>query len=113
MNEFAIGAQPVATGFYAWFRKVHKCENEILKGKGGHPIVYPTKAEAKAAAGDAIVAYINGSLVRDGALLQASSQADAAFPNLKPFVKAKGSQKRTIVERKTSKAKENSVEVGV
>lgn len=102
MNQFAIGAQPVATGYYAWFRKVHRCENEILKGKGGHPIVYPTRHAAKAAAGDALVAYINGSLVRDGEIIKAVSTADAHF-NLQPFIRAKGSNKRTVVVKKTAK----------
>ena len=104
MNEFSIGAQPFAGGFIAWFRKVHRCDNEILKGKGGHPIVYPTRAEAKAAAGEAIVAYINGSLVRDGAKLEASSKADQLFADLKPFTRQKGSQRLTLVERKGARA---------
>lgn len=46
---------------------------------------------------------------RDGEVIKAVSEADAHF-NLQPFVKAKGSQKRTIVERKPSKGKEISVE---
>ncbi|WP_245448002.1 hypothetical protein [Neorhizobium sp. T6_25] len=100
MNEFAIGYMPVAGGFIAWFRKVHKCDNEILKGKGGHPIIYETKAEAKAAAGEAIVAYINGPLVRDGAVVEAQSAADAVFNGLKPFIRQRGSKRRTEVERR-------------
>ncbi|MGV1913840.1 hypothetical protein [Agrobacterium vitis] len=100
MNQFAIGAQPVAGGFIAWFRKVHKCDNEILKGKGGHPIVYATRSEAKAAAGEAIVAYINGSLVRDGAIVEAQSAADAVFAGLRPFVKQRGKTGRVDVERR-------------
>jgi len=79
LNEFQIGAQPVPGGYIGWFRKVHRCDNEIIRGKGGHPIVYPTKAEAKAAAGEAMVAYLNGSLVRDGAVLEAKSKADELF----------------------------------
>jgi len=99
MNQFAIGAHPVANGYIAWFRKVHKADNEILKGKGGIPIVYPTRAEAKAAAGEAIVAYINGSLVRDGEMVKAASAADAHF-NLKPFVKQRGKTRLIEVERR-------------
>lgn len=86
MNEFQIGAHPYGGGYIAWFRKVHRTENEILKGKGGNPIVYPTRAEAKAAAGDAIVAYINGSLVRDGAKAERFAAADALF-KLRPIRK--------------------------
>ena len=79
MNEFSIGAQPVAGGYIAWFRKVHKASNEILKGKGGKPEIYPTRDAATAAAGMAIVAYINGSLVREGERIEARSKADAFF----------------------------------
>ncbi|WP_234633022.1 hypothetical protein [Agrobacterium vitis] len=100
MNEFAIGAQAVAGGFVAWFRKAHKCDNEILNGKGGHPIVYPTRSEAKAAAGEAIIAYINGSLVRDGAMAEAQVAADALFVGLRPFVKQRGKARLIEVERR-------------
>lgn len=95
MNEFAIGAQPVAGGFVAWFRKVHKCDNEILKGKGGHPIIYPTKAEAKAAAGEAMVAYINGSITASGELAGGSvKQAKFAAAERKLFRQGKAFEVR-------------------
>jgi len=71
MNEFAIGTQAVPGGFLGWFRKVHRAENEIVKGERGQPIIFPTKSEAKAAAGEAIVAYMNGSFVRSGEILSA------------------------------------------
>lgn len=87
MNMFSIGTHPVPGGHIAWIRKVHRAENEIIRGKGGHPIVYPTKAEAKAAAGDAMCAYLNGSLVRDGAIIEARSKAEELF-NL-PKVRAR------------------------
>jgi hypothetical protein len=45
---------------------------------------------------------------RDGETIHISN-ADAHF-KLNPFVKAKGSQKRTVVERKDNKGKEISVE---
>lgn len=98
MNEFQIGAQPIAGGYLAWFRRVHKADNEIIKGKGGKPVVYPTKDAAKAAAGEAMVAYINGSLVRDGVTVEASSKADLLF---KPIFR-KG--RRIEVERKGASA---------
>lgn len=63
MNSFAIGAQPYAGGFLAWFRKVHRCDNEILKDERGQQIIYSTKEEAKAAAGEALCGYINGNIV--------------------------------------------------
>ncbi len=98
MNEFSIGAHPVPGGFIAWFRKVHKASNEVIKEKGGRPKIYPTRDAATAAAGQAIVAYINGSLLRDGEKLQATCKADALF-TLKPFVRARGKERRTVVER--------------
>lgn len=85
MNEFQIGAQPIAGGYLAWIRKVHRADNEVIKGKGGKPVIYPTREAAKAAAGDAMVAYINGSLVRDGEVIKARSEGDAHFPTLKPI----------------------------
>ncbi|ENN86049.1 hypothetical protein RHSP_31849 [Rhizobium freirei PRF 81] len=72
MNQFAIGSMPVPGGFLGWFRKVHRADNEIVKGEKGLPIVFPTRAEAKAAAGDAMVAYINGSFVRSGEIIPAA-----------------------------------------
>lgn len=96
-----VGAtQPVAGGFIAWFRKVHRTSNEIIKEKGGLSKIYPTREAAKAAAGEAILAYINGHLVRDGETLQASSKADALFSNLRPWVRARGKERRTVVERR-------------
>ena len=82
MNEFALGAHPVAGGFIAWIRKVHKAENEIIKGKGGHPVIYPTKDAAKAAAGDAIVAYLNSPIVGMNAVSGAHSPARSAAERL-------------------------------
>lgn len=82
MNEFAIGAQPVSGGYIAWFRKVHKADNEVIKEKGGKPKLFATRAEAKAAAGEAMVAYINGNLTRDGARAGRHEAAEALFPTL-------------------------------
>lgn len=72
MNQFAIGYMAVPGGFIGWFRKVHRADNEIVKGEKGQPIIFPTRAEAKAAAGDAIVAYMNGSFVRSGEIIPAA-----------------------------------------
>lgn len=80
MNEFSIGAQPVPGGYVGWFRKVHRADNEILKGDRGQPIIFPTKAEAKAAAGDALVAYMNGSFCRSGEIIpSARLEAEKLF----------------------------------
>lgn len=103
MNEFSIGAQPVGGGWVGWFRRVHKADNEVIKGKGGQPQIFPTREAAKAAAGEHLCAYINGHLVRDGAKIQARSDADAVF-NLQPFIKQRGKTRRIEVTRKGAKA---------
>ncbi len=80
MNEFAIGTQAVPGGHIAWFRKVHRAENEIVRGDRGQPIIFPTKSEAKAAAGDALVAYMNGSFCRSGEIIpSARLEAEKLF----------------------------------
>jgi hypothetical protein len=77
--------------------------------EGDKPKVFPVQAEALIAAQGHVIKHINGTMRRDGETI-ATSKADAAFPNLKPFVKAKGSNKRTIVEKVGRKGKEISVE---
>jgi hypothetical protein len=78
---------------------------------GDAPTIYPTSDAALIAAQGHVIKHINGTMRRDGETIQIIN-ADAHF-KLKPFVKAKGSQKRTVVERKDSKGKEISVERAV
>jgi hypothetical protein len=62
------------------------------------PKVFPTKSDALIAAQGHVIKHINGTMRRDGETIQ-MSKADAHF-NLKPWVKAKGSEKRTEVDRR-------------
>ena len=79
MNEFQIGTEAVTGGHLGWIRKVHRATNEILKDQSGEPIVFATQDAAKAAAGEAMVAYLNTPMLRDGARVEAISKAEAFF----------------------------------
>lgn len=82
MNEFQIGVFPVPGGYLGWVRKVHRASNEILKSDRGHPIVFTSKAEAKAAAGEAMCEFLNSPIFRSGDRIEnadAKSVAEAQF----------------------------------
>ncbi|NTJ67290.1 hypothetical protein G6M50_04885 [Agrobacterium rhizogenes] len=79
MNAFQIGTEAVAGGHLGWIRKVHRATNEILRDSRGEPIVFATQDAAKAAAGEAMVAYLNTPMLRDGARVEAFSKAEAFF----------------------------------
>jgi len=79
MNEFQIGTEAVAGGHLGWIRKVHRATNEILRDCRGEPIVFATQDAAKAAAGEAMVAYLNTPMLRDGARVETRSKAEAFF----------------------------------
>ena len=86
------------------------CKPRPVLGEGGAPLRFDSELDAVKAVNKHLVRYMNGPAYRrDGEVIKAVSEADAHF-KLKPFVKAKGSQKRTVVERKDSKGKEISVE---
>lgn len=108
MNCIAAYPVPVPGGFRAMVRLSHKAQPWPLMN-GDTPRIYPTFDAAKIAAMEHVIKHINGTMRRDGETI-ATSKADAAFPGLKPFVKAKGSNKRTIVEKVGRKGKEISVE---
>ncbi|MBB3411234.1 hypothetical protein FHT87_005187 [Rhizobium sp. BK316] len=79
MNHFAIGTQPVRNGYLAWFRRVHKATNEIIKSHG-KPVIYPTEEKARAAAADALLVYLNSEMVRDGEVIGAArKEAGSVF----------------------------------
>lgn len=108
MNHFAAYTKPVPGGHWAMCRFAQNAQPwPILEGD--KPKVFPVQAEALIAAQGHVIKHINGTMRRDGETI-ATSKADAAFPGLKPFVKAKGSNKRTIVEKVGRKGKEISVE---
>ncbi|MDH7801297.1 MULTISPECIES: hypothetical protein [unclassified Rhizobium] len=108
MNHFAAYTKPVPGGHWAMCRFAQNAQPwPILEGD--KPKVFPVQADALIAAQGHVIKHINGTMRRDGETIKAVSDADAHF-NLKPFVKAKGSNKRTIVEKVGRKGKEISVE---
>ncbi len=108
MNCIAAYPVPVPGGYRAMVRLSHKAKPWPLM-TGDVPTIYPTSDAALIAAQGHVIKHINGTMRRDGETIKAVSDADAHF-NLKPFVKAKGSNKRTIVEKARRKGKEISVE---
>ncbi|AYG59665.1 hypothetical protein [Rhizobium jaguaris] len=88
MNEFQIGTEAVAGGHLGWIRKVHRATNEVLRDHRGEPIVFSTQDAAKAAAGEAMIAYLNTPMLRDGARVEAISKAEALFKPRHPFADA-------------------------
>jgi hypothetical protein len=88
MNEFQIGTEAVAGGHLGWIRKVHRATNDVLKDSRGEPIVFSTQDAAKAAAGEAIVAYLNTPMLRDGARVERMSNAEALFKPRRPSAEA-------------------------
>jgi len=61
MNRFDAGAQRVPTGWIGYFRMVHKSENHVLRDRG-HDIIFASEAEAKQAAWDAFLEYLNSPI---------------------------------------------------
>lgn len=112
MNEHAGYAVERGGKWWAMLRFPKDGKPKPVLGKCGAPIRFDTELEALKTVNKHLVGYMNGpEYRRDGETIQ-MSKADAHF-KLKPYVKAKGSQKRTVVERKDSKGKEISVERAV
>ncbi len=98
MNHFAAYSVPVPGGHWAMCRFAQNAQPwPILDGD--KPQVYPTAAQALIAAQGHVIKHINGTMRRDGAVLEARSKADELF-NLPRSIKAKGREKRTEVERR-------------
>ncbi len=83
-NKSAAKAVPTGNEYEAHYRPVWAASFRIVKNRG--------------------------QIAKFSTELAARSAADAAFPGLQPTVKAKGSNKRTIVEKARRKGKEISVE---
>ncbi|MCL6653506.1 hypothetical protein A6R70_14530 [Agrobacterium rubi] len=98
MNHFAAYSVPVPGGHWAMCRFAQNAQPwPILDGD--KPLIFPTDTAALIAAQAHVIKHINGTMRRDGAVLEARSKADAIF-NLPGSVKAKGREKRTEVERR-------------
>ncbi len=98
MNHFAAYSIPVPGGFWGmcWFAQ-NAQPWPIMQGD--RPRVFTVQSAAIIAAQDAVIKHINGTMRRDGDTI-AAGRADAAFPTLKPFTRAKGSGRLTLVEKR-------------
>jgi hypothetical protein len=96
MNEFAGYTRPVPGGHWAMLRFARDGKPKPIMGKGEKPHVFPTEVEALRAVNRHLLAYFNGDYQRSGEKLQATSKADALFPELRPIFR-KG--KKISVER--------------
>jgi hypothetical protein len=99
MNEFAGYTKSVPGGHWGMLRFARDGHPKPIMGEGRKPHVFPTEVEALRAVNRHLLAYFNGHLVRDGETLQPRSGADALFSNLKPFVRQRGKERLTVVER--------------
>ncbi|KAA3504615.1 hypothetical protein DXM27_05225 [Rhizobium rhizogenes] len=109
MNESAAKAVPTGNEYEAHYRPVWAASFRVVK-TSGRVAKFSTELAAEVAAWRVLYSVEQRVMRRDGALVfAAKATADAHF-NLAPSVKDKGSNKRTIVERKPSKGKEISVE---
>lgn len=98
MNCFAAYTVPVIGGHWAMCRFAQNAKPwPILEDE--KPKVFPIKSDALIAAQAHVIKHINGTMRRDGAVLEARSKADELF-KLPRSVKAKGREKRTEVERR-------------
>ncbi|NTE87222.1 hypothetical protein [Agrobacterium rubi] len=98
MNCIAAYPVPVPGGYRAMVRLSHKAQPWPLMN-GEAPTIYPTFDAAKIAAMEHVIKHINGTMRRDGAILEARSKADALF-NLNPTIKQRGKQRPITVERR-------------
>lgn len=111
MNESAAKAVPTGNEYEAHYRPVWAASYRTVKERG-RIAKFTTALAAEVAAWRVLYSVEQRVMRRDGALVFAArSAADAAFPGLQPTVKAKGSNKRTVVERKDSKGKQISERV--
>lgn len=101
MNEFSGYAHPIAGGrWWAMVRFARDARPKPVMGEGGAPAVFDTELEALRTVNRHLVGYMNGQEYRrDGVVVEAQSAADAVFNGLKPFIRQRGSNRRTEVER--------------
>lgn len=103
-NTCDFGTMKRPTGWIAWYRLHHYSSNRVVRD-GRKDIIFGTQAEAEAEAKKEFFKHMNSPIVSQSMTgptskkALAKATADAQFKGLKPFVKAKGSQRRTVVER--------------
>jgi hypothetical protein len=63
-NKCDFGSHRIPTGWIAWFRLYHHGENRVLRN-GRDDIIFPTEAEAEAAAKDEFLRQMNSPIVAE------------------------------------------------
>lgn len=63
-NSCGFGTHRRPTGWIAWFRLYHHGENRVLRN-GRDDIIFPTEAEAEAAAKDEFLRQMNSPIVAE------------------------------------------------
>ena len=102
MNCFAAYTVPVIGGHWAMCRFAQNAKPWPLMDED-KPKVFPIKSDALIAAQAHVIKHINGTMRRDGAVLEARSKADALF-NLTPTIKQRGKHRPFTVERREKRA---------
>ncbi len=108
-NKSAAKAVPTGNEYEAHYRPVWAASFRIVRNRG-QIAKFSTELAAEVAAWRVLYSVEQRVMRRDGAMVFAAKSAADAHFNLAPTVKAKGSNKRTIVEKVGRKGKEISVE---
>lgn len=104
MNHFNGFARETncGRGYYAMVRTASDAQAKPIVGKGGKPRLFATEVEALREVILHLTRYINGHLVRDGAIVGRDREAaEALFPKL---LKQKGKTRIIQVETKRRRA---------
>jgi hypothetical protein len=98
LNHYAAYPVPVPGGYWGMIRLAQDGQPWPIMD-GDKPRVYPTELKARCAAQAHVIQRINGTMRRDGEVLQTANDADKLF-NLPSTIKQRGKQRRIAVERK-------------
>lgn len=102
MNTVTGYARPLPDGsFWAMVRVHRDGKPKPVLGESGAPITYPDEASALRVVVKHICAYFESPMYRDGVRIGDLSEADAAFPGLRPMVR---NGRKVEVERKGRRA---------
>lgn len=103
-NTCDFGTMKRPTGWIAWYRLHHYSSNRVVRD-GKRDIIFDTEAEAEAEAKKEFFKQMNSPIVSQAMTGPTTKKglamktAEEQFKGLKTAVKAKGSQRRTVVER--------------
>lgn len=84
MNHYAIGTQRCGAGWRAMVRSAASADFRPVTGADGRPLQFACRLSAKAAAADAVLRLVNGTMRRGGETIAANGgsarrRAEAVF----------------------------------